>query len=97
VNRLIAILVLPSLGGCTKTEAFSEIQFRQISQRCGFTAVTYTPHYSFWSKYVSNVPLIDFSREKDPKRAHKCFNDQLFRVPAAFSGSGSARVWDTRE
>ena len=91
-NALAMIVLL--LGACTKPAAFPREQFQQISKRCGFTAVTYSPHYNFWSKFVSNAPLIGFSREKSPRQAHKCFNDNLFKVPAAFSGSG---VWDTQE
>ena len=91
-----AMITFFLLGACTKPAAFSREQFQQISKRCGFTAVTYTPHYNFWSKFITNAPLIDFSQEKSPRQAHKCFDDNLFKVPAAYSSSGSG-VWDTQE
>jgi hypothetical protein len=90
-------LVCLSLGGCTKQPPFPENQFREIAKRCQFTAVTYTPHYSFWSRYFTNAPLIDFSREPDPKAAHKCFNEQLIPVAMSIPDSASTHVWDTRE
>ena len=95
---MIAItLVGISLNACTKQPPFPESQFREIAKRCRFTAVTYTPNYSFSSRYITGAPLIDFSREPDPKAAHKCFNDQLIPVSLSVPDSASAHVWDTQE
>jgi len=71
--------------------------FEAVVAKCRLTATTYTPRTWMGMR----EPLIDFSRESDPKGAQRCFNSALQQVNSEAMvrthAEHSGYIWATQE
>jgi muramidase (phage lysozyme) len=73
----------------------SEARFADAAGRCELKATTYT----YRDGYFLDEPLVDFSRELDPSKALRCFNDALGQIDRGMTERGVAHIsyiWEFR-
>ena len=73
----------------------SKQQFAAAAKRCDLRATTYT----YRDGILLDEPLVDFSKEPDPDKAVRCFNDVLDQSDRALMEHGVEHIsyiWETR-
>ena len=72
--KLIALFGMIGLFGCDQSAPpMSKATFTEAARRCGLKATTYL----YRDGVVLDEPLIDFTKELAPAKAHACFNSAL--------------------
>src|SRR3954470_11386839 len=93
--QLSAIAFL-SLSGCHQSAPpMSKDRFAQAARRCYLKLTTYT----FRDGVFLDEPLVDFSKESDPRKAVSCFNAALDEIDRSMTERGVdhiSYIWEVR-
>ena len=96
MKACILLAALSLASGCADRQPFPLDRFHEIARRCGFTAVTYTPRKTL---LFGDEPLIDFSAERDSKKAMECFDKadlEISKERTTDADLGITFVWEYR-
>jgi hypothetical protein len=73
----------------------SKARFAEAARRCELKATTYT----YRDGYFLDEPLVDFTREPDPAKAVRCFDDALSEIDRTMTERGVDHIgyiWEIR-
>jgi hypothetical protein len=94
--KLTALCTMIGLVGCGQSAPpMSRATFADAARRCALDLTTYT----YRDGLVLDEPLIDFTKEPEPAKAHACFNAALEKVDREMTKRGVdhiSYVWEWR-
>jgi len=94
--NLVALCSMIPLYGCSQSAPpMSRTTFAEAARRCALRVTTYT----YRDGLLIDEPLIDFTEEREPAKAHACFNAALERVDQEIMARGVKHVsyiWEWR-
>jgi hypothetical protein len=67
-------------------------RFLQAAERCSLRATTYT----YRDGIFIDEPVIDFTKEPNPSRAHRCFNQALDQIDRESPEPRISYIWEWR-
>ena len=93
--RLLALGAATGLVGCQSAPPMSKARFVEAAGSCALKATTYT----YRDGYFVDEPLVDFSRELNPAKAVRCFDDALGQIDRRMTVRGAEHIgyiWEVR-
>ncbi|MBW6532680.1 hypothetical protein KZ820_18210 [Sphingomonas sp. RRHST34] len=94
--KLIALCTMIGLSGCGQSlPPMSRALFGEAVKRCALRLTTYT----YREGLLIDEPLVNFTKEPDPAKAHACFNAALDKITREMTERGVDHIgyiWESR-
>ena len=94
--KLIALCSMIGLSGCGQSAPpMSRATFAEAARKCALRLTTYT----YRDGLLLDEPLVDFTKEPEPAKAHACLNAALEMVDREMTARGVEHIsyiWEWR-